>query len=187
MSLSRRDSAFANAGTVVEVPPDLVKKHTGGTEPSHGLEFQSMVEQRCFEAGDGSQRAPAQRLIDFVNGKLSADLPATSYIPGIHSCDVSSLLPKEIGAALRSGVIQFGKRMKGYYTNDAIVVATESRTSSPVRIPRDARTLMHPDVQGLFPSGEGAGYAGGIVSAAVDGMRCARSAARVVGVEIEVS
>ena len=187
MSLSRRDSAFANAGTVVEVPPALVKKHTGGDQPAHGLEFQSMVERKCFEAGDGSQRAPAQRLIDFVNGKLSADLPATSYIPGIHSYDVASLLPEEIAQALRRGVEQFGKRMKGYYTNDAIVVATESRTSSPVRIPRDSETLMHPDIEGLFPSGEGAGYAGGIVSAAVDGMRCARAAARAVGVEIVVS
>lgn len=187
MSLSRRDSAYANAGTVVEVSPSMVKRHTGGEEPAHGLEFQSLVEQRCFAAGDGSQRAPAQRLIDFANGKLSADLPETSYIPGIHSYDVGSLLPEEITHSLRRGVVQFGKRMKGYYTNDAIVVATESRTSSPVRIPRDAETLMHPEIKGLFPSGEGAGYAGGIVSAAVDGMRCARAAARAVGVEIIAS
>ena len=177
MSLSRRDSAYANAGTVVSVDGALIEKYSGGQTPMHALEFQSSIERAVFDAGDGSQAAPAQRLADFVEGRVSSDLPGCSYIPGIHSFDVRKLLPKEISLALRNGVKQFNKRMKGYLTNEAVVIATESRTSSPIRIPRDPDTLMHPDVQGLFPCGEGAGYAGGIVSAAVDGKRVARSVA----------
>ncbi len=175
MSLSRRDSPYANAGTVVSVDEKLILKVTGGRDALAGMKFQRSVEQRCFESGDGSQAAPAQRLVDFVKGRRSGDIPDSSYIPGLFSYDVASLLPSEIAHALKHGVRQFGKRMKGYMTNEAVVIATESRTSSPVRIPRDEKTLMHPHVEGLFPSGEGAGYAGGIVSAAVDGMRVAQS------------
>ena len=177
MSLSRRDSAFANAGTVVSVDTRLIRKYTGGESPIHAIQFQRDIEQGVFKAGDGSQAAPAQRLADFVEGRASSDLPACSYIPGIHAFDVSELLPKEISIALRKGVQQFNKRMKGYLTNEAVVIATESRTSAPIRIPRDGTTLMHTEIERLFPCGEGAGYAGGIISAAVDGKRVARSVA----------
>ena len=115
--------------------------------------------------------APGQRLIDFCEGRLSADLPISSYPPGLASVRVDEVLPKEIGDRLREGLRLFGKRMRGYYTNDAVVIGVESRTSSPVRIPRDTETLEHPEVRGFFPCGEGAGYAGGIVSAAIDGER----------------
>jgi uncharacterized FAD-dependent dehydrogenase len=180
MSLSRRDSAYANAGTVVEVGESLIHKYCDATGPLDAMRFQAMVEQRCFSAGDGSQAAPAQRLTDFVDGKLSENLPSTSYIPGIFEARVDELLPPEISGPLRRAVRQFDRRMKGYYTSEAVVIATESRTSSPVRIPRDTENLMHPDICGLYPCGEGAGYAGGIVSAAVDGKRVARAVARTV-------
>jgi uncharacterized protein len=184
MSLSRRDSPYANAGTVVSIDEKLVAKMTGEKDALAGVRFQSQIEQACYKAGDGSQAAPAQRLVDFVNGKLSKNLPSSSYIPGLFSLDVESLLPSEVAHALKHGVRQFGKRMKGYLTNDAVVIATESRTSSPVRIPRDPITLMHPQVEGLFPSGEGAGYAGGIVSAAVDGKRVAQSLASYIKAQV---
>jgi len=184
MSLSRRDSPYANAGTVVSIDEKLIIKHTGDKDPLAGMRFQSQVEQLCFNAGDGSQAAPAQRLVDFVNGKSSKNLPSSSYIPGLFSHDVGGLLPSEITHALKHGVRQFGKRMKGYLTNEAVVIATESRTSSPVRIPRDETTLMHPHLDGLFPSGEGAGYAGGIVSAAVDGKRVAQSLANYIKAQV---
>ena len=136
-----------------------------------------MVEQKAFAAGGGKLVAPAQRMGDFVKGKISSTLPDCSYLPGISSASMRDILPKEVHDTLVAGVQQFGKKMKGYFTNDAILVATESRTSSPVRIPRDKETLEHPDVKGLYPCAEGAGYAGGIVSAAIDGERCAEMAA----------
>ena len=137
------------------------------------LRYQQAVEQLAFVQGGSNLQAPAHRLIDFTGKKFSGSLPPTSYIPGVKSSQLDDLLPVEICSALREALKFFGKKMKGYYTNEAVLVATESRTSSPVRIPRDSETLQHPQVKGLFPCGEGAGYAGGIVSAAIDGERCA--------------
>ena len=176
MSMSRRDSPFANSGTVVAIELEDLK----GFEQYGvfaGLEFQKQVEQKMFGAGDGSQKAPAQRLTDFANRKLSSNLPPTSYIPGLLSAPVHELIPPPLFHRLQNGVMQFGKMMKGYMTSEANVIGTESRTSAPVRIPRNAVTLMHDDVQGLFPSGEGAGYAGGIISAAMDGQNVAKAVA----------
>jgi uncharacterized FAD-dependent dehydrogenase len=131
-----------------------------------------MIERRAWEAGGKTQVAPAQRLVDFVEGKVSTDLPHNSYHPGTSSQDLSQVLPKRIHHVLQQGFKEFGSKMKGYLTNEAIVVATESRTSSPIRIPRDRESLSHIRVSGLYPCGEGAGFAGGIVSAAIDGQRC---------------
>jgi len=180
MSLSRRDSAYANAGTGVSIDEKTVRRELGvdKVRALDGIMYQSRVEQACFKAGDGTQKAPAQRLVDFVEGRISPDLPDTSYIPGIFSYQVEQLLPKPVSLSLKQGIREFGKRMRGYITNEAIVVATESRTSSPVRIPRDESTCMHPEVVGLYPCGEGAGYAGGIVSAAIDGQNVARAVAQ---------
>lgn len=176
MSMSRRDSEFANSGTVVAIETeDLQPFMQYGIFA--GLEFQKSVEQAMFQFGDGSQKAPAQRLTDFVNGKVSTTLPDSSYIPGLISAPLHELLPPFIYQKLQKGVIEFGKKMKGYYTENANVIGTESRTSAPIRIPRDRETYMHPQVQGLFPCGEGAGYAGGIVSAAMDGQNVARAVA----------
>lgn len=179
MSLSRRDSAFANSGMVVTINDEDISKYQAHGQLA-GMVLQSEVEQACFAAGDGSQRAPAQRLTDFVRGESSIDLPDTSYIPGVHPYPIEKLLPDPVTSVLRAGLQQFGKRVPGYLTSEAVVVATESRTSAPVRIPRDPNTLMHPDAAGLFPCGEGAGFAGGIVSAALDGQNVAHAvAARV--------
>jgi hypothetical protein len=177
MSMSRRDSPYANSGTVVSVELEDLRAfdHEGIFS---GLSFQRAVEQQMFEAGDGSQQAPAQRLTDFVNGKVSSALPGTSYIPGLFAAPLHELLPSRIAQRLREGVKIFGKKMKGYYTEEANVIGTESRTSAPVRIPRDRHTFMHEDVEGLFPAGEGAGYAGGIISAAMDGQNVARAITR---------
>ncbi|HQU58433.1 MAG TPA: FAD-binding protein [Saprospiraceae bacterium] len=177
MSMSRRDSAFANSGTVVAVElEDLLPFQDQGVFA--GLAFQQQVEQAMFNFGDGSQKAPAQRLTDFVKGKLSASLAPTSYIPGLLSAPLQELLPPAIYQRLRLGVQEFGRKMKGYYTEEANVIATESRTSSPIRIPRNVDSYMHVEVAGLFPAGEGAGYAGGIISAAMDGQNVARAVAR---------
>jgi uncharacterized FAD-dependent dehydrogenase len=137
------------------------------------LKFQSGIEKLAFHAGGGNLVAPAQRMIDFVNNKLSTDLPINSYIPGTKSSDLRSVLPEFIFKRLQKALPLFGKKMNGYYTNEAILVGVESRTSSPVRIPRVKESLQHPHLAGLYPCGEGAGYAGGIVSAAIDGMNCA--------------
>jgi uncharacterized FAD-dependent dehydrogenase len=177
MSLSRRDSPFANAGTVVAVEKeDLAAYEQHGKFA--GLAFQQAVEQKMFAFGDGSQRAPAQRLTDFVKRKISTDLGPSSYIPTLYSAPMHELLPKGIYARLRQGVLQFGKMMKGYYTEQANVIGVESRTSSPIKIPRNKGTFMHENAEGLFPCGEGAGYAGGIVSAAMDGQNVAKAVAR---------
>jgi uncharacterized FAD-dependent dehydrogenase len=137
--------------------------------PLMGLAFQQAVEQKAFAAGGGRFVAPAQRMADFTARRPSADLPECSYLPGLHSVPLEDVLPGFIYEDLRRAFVIFGEKMKGYFTNEAIVVATESRTSSPVRIPRDPHTLRHPQISNLFPCGEGAGYAGGIVSAAMDG------------------
>ena len=139
-----------------------------------------MVEQKCFEAGGGKFVAPAQRMADFSNSKTSSTLPDCSYLPGLNSTNLKEVLPGFIYESLAKAFVQFGKKMPGYFTNEALVVATESRTSSPVRIPRDNTTLAHPQLSNLFPSGEGAGYAGGIVSAAMDGERIAKQLASII-------
>lgn len=172
MSLSRRDSKYANSGTVTTVHINDIKSPNN---PFGLLEFQQLVEQQIFNAGDGSQKAPAQRLTDFLKSKVSTSLVDTSYIPGHWSAPLHELLPSFIVDSLKLGIKNFAHKMKGYLTEEAMVVATESRTSSPIRIPRNSLS-MHPQCKGLFPSGEGAGYAGGIVSAAMDGQHCAKAA-----------
>jgi uncharacterized FAD-dependent dehydrogenase len=176
-SPSKRNNPYANSGIVVAVnEPDLQPYAKFGALAA--MEFQRTVEQKAFHAGGGLCVAPAQRLVDFCSGKVSNSLPDTSYLPGVASYNLQDVLPSFIYTSLTAAFQEFGKKMRGYYTNDAVVVATESRTSSPVRIPRDPVTLQHPGVQGLFPCGEGAGYAGGIVSAAMDGERVAEAVAR---------
>lgn len=170
-SPSKRNNEFANSGLVVSVEEKDFKPFAAAG-PLAALEFQSSVEQRAF-AVTQSLRAPAQRVMDFVNKKVSATLPDCSYLPGIGSAALDEVLPGFIAASLRDALRTFGKKLNGYLTNEAVMVATESRTSSPVRIPRDKITLQHPQVKGLYPCGEGAGYAGGIVSAAIDGENCA--------------
>jgi len=180
MSMSRRDSPYANSGTVVAVElEDLAPYAQHGVFA--GLAFQQAVEQTFFQHGDGSQRSPALRLPDFVQGRISASLPGTSYIPGLYAAPVHELLPAAIYDRLRLGVQEFGQKMKGYFTEEATVIGTESRTSSPIKIPRDRETYMHEQVPGLFPCGEGAGYAGGIISAAMDGQNVARAVHRFYG------
>lgn len=175
MSPSKRNNLFANSGIVVEIDVhrDLPKYEQFGA--LKGLEYQKNLERMAYTAGGRSQVAPAQRLTDFVEGRLSPDLNPTSYQPGLNSAPLHSLLPKLIGSRLRKGFEAFGQKMKGYYTAEANIVGVESRTSSPVCIPRNAQ-LEHPQIKGLFPCGEGGGYAGGIVSAAMDGERCAEAA-----------
>ena len=175
MSLASRSAPFANAGLVAEVRPEDVS----GRDPLALLRFQAGVEQAMFRAGDGvTQRAPAQRVPDFLQGRLSAALGGTSYIPGVYAAPVHELLPDFVTRALREGLATLGKKHKGFDSAEATLLAVESRTSSPVRVPRDRETLMHPEVAGLFPCGEGAGYAGGIVSAAMDGVAVASAVAR---------
>jgi hypothetical protein len=172
--MSKRDSPYANSGTVVAVElEDLVPFQQHGIFA--GLAFQQSVEQALFNHGDGSQQAPAQRLTDFVKGKVSANLNGSSYIPGLYAAPLHELLPASIADKLRQAVQVFGQKMKGYYSEEANVIGTESRTSSPIRIPRDRDTYMHNEVKGFFPAGEGAGYAGGIISAAMDGQNVARA------------
>ena len=174
MSLSKRDSPYANSGFVTSIETEeLIKKGYKGTFGN--LNFQREVEQNMFNAGDGSQKAPAQRVSDFVRGKLSSSLNDTSYIPGLFSAPLHELLPDFVAERLRAGIIEVDKKMKGYLTANANVIGVESRTSAPIRIPRNSTTLSHPDVINLFPCGEGPGYAGGILSAAMDGQRVAKA------------
>ncbi|MCP4441959.1 MAG: FAD-binding protein [Aureispira sp.] len=186
MSLSRRDSPFSNSGMVVAVELNDLKqyqdlKFEGSQDPIfNGLKFQQLVEQTLFKHGDGSQKAPAQRITDFVKGKLSNSLPETSYIPGVYSARMDQLLPNWVANRLQQGLQVFGQKKKGYFTEEAQIVGTESRTSSPIRVPRSRETLMHDGVYGLFPCGEGAGYAGGIISAAMDGQNVARAIKKIL-------
>lgn len=175
-SPSKRNNPYSNSGIVVSLLPENLPNYSPNN-PFVGLEFQQMVEQRCWEAAGKTQAVPAQRMIDFVNGKKSSNLPKSSYQPGVVSVDLNEVLPKELSKPLQKAFKDFGKKMKGYYTNEAILHAPESRTSSPVSIPRDKETFMHVEVEGLYPCGEGAGYAGGIISAAVDGMNCVQAIA----------
>ena len=176
MSPSRRDSKFANSGMVVEVSPfDLKPYEKYG--PLAGLEFQKSIEQTAWKAGGGTQTAPAQLMLDFVNKKTSKGLLETSYQPGITSVEMREVFPENIAEYLKEGFKAFGQKMRGYLTNDAQIIGVESRTSSPVKIPRDQDTFEHVQIKNLYPCGEGAGYAGGIVSAAMDGERCAQQLA----------
>jgi uncharacterized FAD-dependent dehydrogenase len=178
-SPSKRNNPFANSGIVVTIEPeDYLKFKSEG--PLAGLRYQQALEKMAWQAGGKTQTAPAQRLADFVNNKLSSSLPDVSYQPGINSAPLHSLLPPEIGKRLQLGFKEFGNKMRGYLTNDAVIVGVESRTSSPVRIPRKPDTLQHPQVRGLYPCAEGAGYAGGIVSAAIDGQKCADAIAALI-------
>ena len=173
MSPSGRTSPYANSGLVTEIRLSDFEHLRGEWGELAGLKFQQQFEEAARREGGDHQIAPAQRVADFVAGRASGSLPATSYIPGIIPSRLDCWMPDFIARSLRQGLTTFGRRMKGYVTNDAVVVGVESRTSSPVRIPRDPVTLMHPELEGLFPAGEGAGYAGGIISAAIDGERCA--------------
>ena len=141
------------------------------------MEFQKSIEQRAWQLAANTQKVPAQRLVDFTQRKQSASIPKTSYVPGTTSVELGHVFPVFLTQILREGFVQFGQSMKGYYTNEAILHAPESRTSSPVRIPRNPETLEHVQIKGLYPCGEGAGYAGGIISAAIDGEKCARQIA----------
>ncbi len=171
-SPSKRNNPFANSGIVVTIEPEDYKKYsTHG--PLAGMRYQQALERMAWEAGGKTQTAPAQRLQDFVTNSFSSSLPVASYQPGLKSAPLHELLPPEIGKRLQLGFIEFGKKMRGYLSNDAVIVGVESRTSSPVRIPRDPASLQHPQIKGLYPCGEGAGYAGGIASAAIDGQKCA--------------
>ncbi len=176
MSLSRRDSPFANSGLVVTVDEnDWVQYKNMGVFA--GLEFQKSIEAAAFEAGGKNQKAPAQRVVDFLKGKVSDSLPETSYIPGTVSCDLNELFPERIKKSLHEALLIFNKKMPGYISAEAQILAAETRTSSPVRIPRVKITLRHSQIEGLYPAGEGAGYAGGIVSAAIDGEKIAEAVA----------
>ncbi|MFN5022476.1 MAG: NAD(P)/FAD-dependent oxidoreductase [Chitinophagaceae bacterium] len=183
-SPSKRNNPYANSGMVVQVDQAaafqfLQKQQTKLKEnnPLLLLAFQKEVEKAAFNAGGGLQVAPASRLVNFCENKITKDLPDASYLPGLKESDLKTVLPNFVHQTLQEGFKAFGKKMRGYYTNDAIVVATESRTSSPVRIPRDEMSLQHPQINNLYPCGEGAGYAGGIVSAAMDGQKCAQAIA----------
>lgn len=179
MSLSKRDSPFANSGFVVETTEKEWKNYDADY-PFGGLFLQKELEQKAFSLANETQSAPAQRVTDFVSGKVSSTLPKSSYIPGLTSAPLHSELPKFISSRLKTALSVFDKKMKGYYSEEAILVGVESRTSSPVRIPRDRETYMHTEIERLFPCGEGAGYAGGIVSAAIDGENCADAVKKYV-------
>ena len=179
MSLSRRDSPFANSGIVVSIEIDDAR--TAGFEgPLAGVQLQRSIERRGFEAGGGALRAPATRLTDFLAGRSSAGVPSSSYVPGLTAGNLADVLDSTglpISARLREGLAGFGRKMRGFVSEEAVLVGVESRTSCPVRVPRDPVSLESPDLAGLYPCGEGAGYAGGIVSAALDGIRVARAIA----------
>jgi uncharacterized protein len=173
-SSSKRNRPTANSGIVVELRnSDFSNFQKFGDLAA--MEFQKSIEKKAWLESGKTQRAPAQKLLDFINGKVSTDIPKTSYAPGVSSVDLKSILPQVIYKALREGLREFDKSMKGYITNEAVIHAPETRTSSPVNIPRNPNTLEHIKIKGLYPCGEGAGYAGGIVSAAMDGIRCANA------------
>ena len=192
MSPANRGTAWSNSGMVVEVRPEDLDNNqypiTNNREPITDdplrvMRFQEELERMCWQQGNMKQTAPAQRMADFVNNRLSYDLPKSSYAPGLISSPLHFWLPKMISHRLQEGFKTFGKNAHGFLTNEATLIAVETRTSSPVRIVRDKDTLQHIRIQGLFPCGEGAGYAGGIVSAGVDGERCAEAAAQYLRTE----
>ena len=173
MSPASRGTAWSNSGIVVEIRPDDIE----GDDVLKVLRFQEELEHACWQQGNMRQTAPAQRMSDFVNGKLSYDLPKSSYAPGLISSPLHFWLPSMVSDRLKEGFKVFGRNAHGFLTNEAVMIGVETRTSSPLRIVRDKDTLQHVRIQGLFPCGEGAGYAGGIVSAGVDGERCAEMCA----------
>ena len=177
-SSSRRARSTANSGVVVELELADFKDYEVEHGPLAAMAFQAEIERKAWIAGGRTQTAPAQRLVDFVEGRVSKDLPKTSYSPGLRSVDLAEVLPGFIVERLREGFKAFDRKMKGFLTNEAVVHAPETRTSSPVRIPREPERLVHPEVSGLYPCGEGAGYAGGIISAAMDGERVAEAVVR---------
>jgi uncharacterized FAD-dependent dehydrogenase len=171
-SPSKRDQATANSGIVIELKLEDFKPFEK-FGPLAGMEFQKSIEQKAWHLAGETQRVPAQRMVDFTQNKVSSSIPPTSYVPGTTSVEMGQVFPGFLSQILREGFTEFGKSMKGYLTNEAILHAPESRTSSPVRIPRDGISLEHLQIKGLYPCGEGAGYAGGIISAAIDGEKCA--------------
>ena len=177
-SSSRRARSTANSGIVVELQLADFQEYEAKHGPLAVVAFQADIERKAWEAGGRTQTAPAQRLVDFVEGRVSKDLPKTSYAPGLRSVNLADIFPNFIVKRLRKGFVAFDRKMKGYLTNEAVVHAPETRTSSPVRIPREPERLVHPEVEGLYPCGEGAGYAGGIISAAMDGERVAEAVVR---------
>lgn len=179
MSASQRNSPFANSGLVVEIrPEDLYDYQQHGVFA--GLEFQKQIEKNCFVMSGNTQNAPAQRLTDFVAGKQSSDLPDSSFKPGIIQSALHDNLPERVSTRLREGIVQIDRKSRGFLSCEAIAVGVESRTSSPLRIPRNASDLQHIQIKGLFPCGEGAGYSGGIASSAIDGERCAEAVAQIL-------
>ena len=171
-SPSKRDQKTANSGIVVELKLEDFKPFAKFGALA-GMEFQKAIEQKAWQLAGGTQKVPAQRMVDFTQNKISAAIPKTSYVPGTTSVEMGEVFPGFLSQIMREGFKEFGKSMRGYLTNEAILHAPESRTSSPVRIPRDNETLQHLQIKGLYPCGEGAGYAGGIISAAIDGEKCA--------------
>ncbi len=176
MSLSRRDSPYANSGMVATVSPEDVARFAREHGVLAGMAFQKELERAAKSAGGGGQVAPAQRVTDFLAGRISGDLPETSYFPGVRSAPLHELFPDFLINEMRQGLRMFGRKIRGYLSEEALLIGFETRTSSPVRIPRRGDTLEHPELPGLIPCGEGAGYAGGIVSAALDGLRAADAA-----------
>lgn len=174
-SPSKRNNPFSNSGIVVSIHPEDCGDPN---DPMVCLNFQRAVEQACWKAADGTQKVPAQRLLDFLNGKVSSDLPKSSYQPGLVSVDLNEVLPPMVSEALKGAFHEFGKKMRGFLTNEALLHAPESRTSSPIQIPRN-EVFQHPEIEGLYPCAEGAGYAGGIISAGIDGMKCMEEAAKI--------
>lgn len=196
MSPSNRGSKWSNSGMVVEIRPEdlqndelrMKNEELGFADDTDSvlsmMHFQEALEAACWQQGNMQQTAPAQRMVDFTRKKLSYDLPESSYSPGLVSSPLHFWMPPFIANRLSKGFQQFGKTSHGFLTNDAVLIGVETRTSSPVRIVRDNETLQHITVQGLFPCGEGAGYAGGIVSAGIDGERCAEAVAAYFGLSV---
>ena len=180
MSLSRRDSPYANSGIVVGIDPIDTTPWQKEYGVLAGVGLQLEVERAAKRAGGGGQAAPAQRMVDFLGRRNSQNLPGTSYFPGVQAARLDEILPEFIANSLRKGLVRFSRSMKGYLSDEALLVGFETRSSSPVRVPRDKESLQHPEVRGLFPCGEGAGYAGGIVSAALDGRRSAEAVSEMV-------
>jgi uncharacterized FAD-dependent dehydrogenase len=179
MSASKRNSPYANSGIVVEIRPEDIPEDYKEFGAIAGLKYQQYIENLAYKNNGGlGQTAPAQRLIDFVKGRVSADLPDCSYMPGLISSPLHFWLPEFISIRLREGFKKFDRKMHGYLTNEAVVVGVETRSSAAVRIPRDPETGCHPQIAGLFPAGEGSGYSGGITSSAIDGENAALAVAK---------
>lgn len=181
-SPSKRNNPYANSGIVVPVEACDIAFLTRQHGPLAGLHFQQAIEQQAYRCGGGKFSAPAQRMTDMIDNKISSTLPVCSYLPGINSASMKDIFPDFIFITLQQAFKKFEKKMKGYLSGEAIIVATESRTSSPVRIPRNKDTLQHPQIMNLYPCSEGAGYAGGIVSAAMDGEKVVESIIKSLGV-----